>query len=511
MLEPDRPTEGSHTSLNSNSLIPHPASVSAREGSFNLAANTHILVTDATDETRAIGQHLSDRLRPATGYELAVIDAGETQAAGNIHLSLIENADLGEEGYRLTITPAGVTLEAYQPAGLFWGAQTIRLLLPPSIEQPSVQPDPWEIPVGTITDYPRFNWRGMMLDVARHLFSVEDVKRVIDLMALYKMNRLHLHLTDDQGWRLMIESWPNLAAYGGSTAVDSEPGGFYTQADYTEIVAYARSRYITIVPEIDMPGHTNAALASYPELNCDGVAPPLYTGIEVGFSSLCVEKEITYRFIDEMLDEVAALTPGPYLHVGGDEAHSTNRTDYVRFMDRVQDIVATHGKQMVGWAEIAQADLEPTSIAQVWNTTPQAVDEATKNLSAQPDIPVILSPASLVYLDMKYNHDSPLGLQWAGYVDVKTAYDWDPATWADGLSEDRILGVEAPLWSETLLTIDDVEYMMFPRLLCIAEINWSPATTRSWEEFRYRLGVEGIRLAALDVNFYRSPLVDWQD
>lgn len=508
MTDTPLPTVESSTSpLTSNTLIPRPVSVVPGDGSFTLTADTRIAVRDATEETLAVGQYLSEHLRPATGYDLTSIAAPEEA----ITLSLTDDPGLGDEGYRLTITPDGVILEANQPAGLFWGVQTIRLLLPPSIEQSSVQPGPWTLPAGTITDYPRFEWRGMMLDVARHFFSVEDVRRVIDLMAMFKMNRLHLHLTDDQGWRLMIASWPNLAAFGGSTAVGGDPGGFYTQADYAEIVAYARSRYITVVPEIDLPGHTNAALASYPELNCDEQAPPPYTGIEVGFSSLCIEKEITYRFVDEVIGEVAALTPGPYLHIGGDEAHSTHHADYVRFMSRAQDIVASHGKQMLGWEEIASIGLGPTSIAQVWNTAPQAVGQTTESLAAQPEIQVILSPASRVYLDMKYNADSPLGLQWAGYVDVQTAYDWNPATWMDGLPESRILGVEAPLWSETLRTMDDVEYMLFPRLPGLAEIGWSPAGLRRWSEYQARLASMGKRLAALEVNFYRSPLVVWQE
>ncbi|WP_228984746.1 family 20 glycosylhydrolase, partial [Streptomyces sp. DH12] len=183
-----------------------------------------------------------------------------------------------------------------------------------------------------------------MLDVSRHFFSVDEVKRYIDRIALYKINKLHLHLSDDQGWRIAVDSWPRLAAYGGSTEVGGGPGGHYTKDDYREIVRYAASRYLEVVPEIDMPGHTNAALASYAELNCDGVAPPLYTGTEVGFSSLCVGKEITYDFVEDVVREIAALTPGRYLHIGGDEAHSTPHEEYVAFMERVQPVVARYGK-----------------------------------------------------------------------------------------------------------------------------------------------------------------------
>ncbi len=358
------------------------------------------------------------------------------------------------------------------------------------------------VATGVIRDYPRFGWRGMMLDVARHFFDVEDVKRLIDLMAYYKLNRLHLHLTDDQGWRLMIESWPKLATVGGSTAVGGGTGGFYTQADYAEIVAYAQSRYIMVVPEIDLPGHTNAALASYPELNCDDQAPPLYTETEVGFSSLCINKEITYRFVDDVIGEVAALTPGPYIHIGGDEALSTDKEEYIAFIGRVQEIVRAHGKQMIGWEEIAQADLDPSSIAQHWH------DEQAR-VAVEQGVKVIMSPGAHAYLDMKYDDATPLGLDWAGTVNVEKAYDWDPATHIHGVSEADILGVESPLWSETLETIADIEIMTFPRLLGHAEIGWSPATGRSWDEYRQRLATHGPRLTALAVHFYRSPLIQW--
>lgn len=341
-----------------------------------------------------------------------------------------------------------------------------------------------------------------MLDVARHFFGVDDVKRYIDLMAYYKLNRFHMHLSDDQGWRLMIDSWPDLATYGGSTAVGDGPGGYYTQAEYADIVAYAQSRYIVVVPEIDMPGHTNAALTSYAELNCDGQAPPLYTGTEVGFSSLCIDKEITFAFVGDVIREITALTPGPYVHIGGDEAHSTSAEDYLRFIERVQRIVQENGKQMVGWGEIARSELLPTSVVQHWHGdfAQMAVQQGAK---------VIMSPASKAYLDMKYDVSTPLGLNWAGYISVQDAYTWDPATQVDGVSEGDVLGVEAPLWSETLETMADVEYMTFPRLPGYAEIGWSPASGRSWDEYRLRLAAHGPRLAALGVNFYRSPSVPW--
>jgi hexosaminidase len=244
-------------------VIPMPASVTATGDTFTLTEAADILVEPATAELMAIGGYLADKLRPSTGYGLRVLPAAGIRTRGNLYLTM-QGGDpaLGEEGYRLAIAPDLMILVAYQPAGLFRGIQTIRQLLPPSVESSSLQPGPWQMATGTIRDSARFTWRGVMLDVGRHFFGVADVKRLMDLMALYKMNRFHLHLSDDQGWRIMINSWPNLATYGGSTQVGGGGAGYYTQADYADLVAYAQSRYITVVPEIDMPGHTNAALAS---------------------------------------------------------------------------------------------------------------------------------------------------------------------------------------------------------------------------------------------------------
>jgi hexosaminidase len=484
-------------------VIPVPAHIDVIEAVFPLTASAKIYVDPGTDELMAIAQYLAECLSSATGYELQVYEKANPSTKGDIYLTIAEtDPTLGGEGYELSITPDRLCLSAYQPAGLFWGVQTLRQLLPFSSGEVTVRSGVWEIGTGRISDYPRFGWRGVMLDVARHFFGVDDVKQFIDLLAYYKLNRLHLHLTDDQGWRLMIHSWPKLASYGGSSAVGGEAGGYYTQAEYGEIVSYAQSRYITVVPEIDLPGHTSAALASYAELNCNEKAPPLYTGTEVGFSSLCIDKEITYSFVEDVIREVAALTPGPYFHIGGDEAHATKTEDYVRFIQRVQSIVQSCGKQMVGWEEIAQADLLPTSIVQHWlsGMAFNAVKGGAK---------VIMSPASRIYLDIKYDESTPLGLNWAGTIEIDDAYIWDPAQQLQGISENDVLGVEAPLWSETLRTLEDVEYMAFPRLIGCAEIGWSQESNRRWEEYRKRLASHGSRLTAMGINYYRSPLIPW--
>jgi len=349
------------------------------------------------------------------------------------------------------------------------------------------------IPKGA--ERPRYEWRGVMLDVARHFFSVADVERFVDLIARYGLNRLHLHLTDDQGWRIEIRSWPRLAEVGGAGAVGGGPGGRYTQDQYAELVAFCAERGVVVVPEIDLPGHVNAALVAYPELAPAGYTPAPYTGTDVGFSSLDVTSEPTYGFVDDVVREVAALTPGPYFHIGGDEAAATAPADYVRFVERAAEIVLRHGKRLVGWEEIAHAKLPPGTIVQHWKDAElaaRAVDQGAE---------LVMSPARRTYLDMKYDATTELGTVWAGYVGVRDAYEWDPG--------DDVLGVEAALWSETLASIADVEYMAFPRLLATAEVASVSAEERDWEDFRARLAEHGPQLEALGVNFFRAPEVHW--
>ncbi|WP_344047768.1 beta-N-acetylhexosaminidase [Streptomyces thermoalcalitolerans] len=485
-------------------VIPAPASVKAGGTPYRITSGTRIRVDDSP-EVRRIGTYLADILRPSTGYRLPLT----TQGDGGIRLRLAKGP-FGAEGYRLDSGAEGVTITAQEPAGLFHGVQTLRQLLPAAVEKKSVQPGPWLVAGGTIQDRPRFAYRGAMLDVARHFFTVEQVKRYIDELALYKINKLHLHLSDDQGWRIAVDSWPRLATYGGSTQVGGGPGGHYTKADYQEIVRYAASRHLEVVPEIDMPGHTNAALASYAELNCDGVAPPLYTGTKVGFSSLCVNKEITYDFVDDVIREVAALTPGRHLHIGGDEAHSTSPEDYAAFMNRVQPVVARYGKTVIGWHQLTGAGPAKGALAQYWGLdSTSAAEKAQVARAARNGTKLILSPADRVYLDMKYTKDTPLGLAWAGYVEVQRSYDWNPGGYLPDVPESAVLGVEAPLWTETLSTSAHLDTMAFPRLPGAAELGWSPAATHDWDTYKVRLAAQAPRWDALGIGYYRSPQVPW--
>ena len=475
-----------------NPLIPIPVAVSPGSGDFIITDQTRIILAQHDREILALGKQFQAYIEQFAGekLELATGDHGQ----GDIHLHLAENRTLGAEGYELMISTDAVHLQANHPAGLFYGLQTMRQLL-------SFSPG-LSLPALSIQDAPRFAWRGVMLDVARHSFHVEDVKRYLDLISHYKLNRLHLHLSDDQGWRIEIKSWPRLTAIGGRTQVNGGGGGFYTREQYQEIVDYARSRYVMVIPEIDTPGHTNAALASYPELNCDGKAPNPYEGIEVGFSSLCIQKEITYQFLEDVIRELAALTSDPYIHIGGDEARSTSEEDYRKFMHRIQQIVFSHNKIPIGWSEIGEAELDARAIAQHWSG---AAYQGAKEQGCK----IILSPANKTYLDMKYDATTTLGLNWAGFISVKDSYDWEPGSYVEKLEENDILGLEAPLWSETLITIKDIEYMAFPRLPGLAELAWSPKG-RSWDEYKGRLAKHGRHMEALGINFFKSPDVDWE-
>src|SRR5687768_3858001 len=459
-------------------LIPQPASIFESEGNFIISANTKILIQKEKEGITSIANLLSTYLQQISGYPLAIAEHSDPNQ-GNIHLSLNGDTSLGEEGYELSITTDSVQLSASCPAGLFYGAQTLRQLLPTHPSSTVI------LPVISIHDIPRFEWRGAMLDVSRHFFGVDDVKRYIDLISHYKINRLHLHLSDDQGWRIEIKSWPRLTEVGARTQVGGGDGGFYTQEQYQEIVEHAHSRYVVIVPEIDTPGHTNAALASYAELNSSEEAPALYQGTEVGFSTLWINSEITYQFLDDVIRELAALTSGPYIHIGGDEARSTPEEDYKKFIKQIQEIVISHGKTPIGWTEIGSAEILPGTIVQHWVGTSY---QDAKRQGAK----IILSPAKKVYLDMKYDESTSLGLDWAGLVSVKDSYDWEPGSYIEGLEESDILGLEAPLWTETVRTMKDIEYMTFPRLLGIAELAWSPKGQR-WEEYKLHLAAHGKR------------------
>ena len=507
------------STMGAHRLVPMPSSVIPATGApFALTASTPIIVRGANDASRTeavrIAEAMASIFRKSTGHRLVVSAVNGPIPAGALVLRVGAAASFGAEGYELLVSADSAVLSAQTAAGLFRGTQTLRQLLPAGIEAEQAEmrmASAWTVPAGRITDSPRFSWRGGMLDVARHFFTVDEVKQYIDLLALYKLNTLHLHLSDDQGWRVQIDSWPRLTQTGGSTQVGGARGGFYTKADYADIVRYAGERYITVIPEIDMPGHTNAAIASYPELGCSRPTPSVhggtqpagtYSGIRVGWSTLCSDSSTTYRFVTDVVRELAAMTPGPYIHIGGDEVEALSNAQYARFVERVQDIVYSAGKTMVGWEEVGKAKLRPTSIAQLWRSD-------TALLALRQGAKLILSPGPKTYLDMKYTPRTELGLRWAGYIELRTAYDWDPARYSAGLPEESILGVEAPLWTETVQNITAAQFLLVPRLPALAEVAWSAQGVRDWESFRTRIAGHAPRWRMLGINFYPSPQVAW--
>ena len=506
-----------------DNLIPRPSHVALQdEPAFTLESAARIA---ADKPAGPVAEQLASLLRRATGFALPIVQG---TLPGDITLTLEETFDGGPEAYALAVAESGVRLTASTTAGLFNGAQTLRQLFPAAIEGPDAADaspsDPtWVIPAVEIADAPRFAYRGLMLDVARSFFTVAQVKEQIDVMTQFKLNVLHLHLTDDQAWRIEIHDpgaegnpsglpYANLTALGAQGAVEvptATPArgreGFYTQQDFLDIQAYAASRNVLVVPEIDLPGHVNAALAAIPQLNADGVAKSMSTTPAVGWSTLDESLPATYEFVREVLTQLAAITVGPYLHIGGDEALVTGHENYVAMVQEFARIAAGTGKTVVGWNEYAAAELPPGSVIQYWfGDLAPVLKHAEKDGST-----VIMSPAANTYLDQKYAPDSPVGLEWVegGPFTWAEYYNWDPAQ--GGLKDQHILGVEGALWSETVRNNQQAQWLLYPRAVSLAEVAWSSPEVRNAGDFRRRLGALGERLARQGVAFQEAPDVEW--
>ncbi|MEI3843941.1 MULTISPECIES: beta-N-acetylhexosaminidase [Microbacterium] len=443
-------------------------------------------------------------------------------AAGDVVLA-IDPAVSSPEGYVLSVTD-GVRVIGHDAAGLFFGTRTLLQLLQETDEG-------WVVPVVEIEDSPRFGYRGVMLDVARHFFGVEDVERYIDRAVRLKYNALHLHLTDDQGWRIHIDSWPLLTERAATTSAGGDPGGFYTKDDYRRIVEYAAARHMIVVPEIDLPGHTHAIGVAYPELveapvmndgllaDSERLGQPLpvagepYLGWGVGHSSVRIREERTYGFVRDVLTELAEITPGPYLHIGGDESLGTSAEDFAYFVERATALVVETGKTPVAWHEVgAAAGIAEGTVGQYWgNTTPRGTHAEEAAHFVERGGALIMSPSNVTYLDMKYAPDFPLGLDWAGLIDLRTAYSWEPTAIVPGIPDTGVLGVEAPLWTETVRTIEDADRLVFPRVSAIAEIAWSASdgTERTWESFRDRVAGLAAGWAASGIGYHATEEIEW--
>lgn len=494
----------SKTDLSAENMIPKPLKVTPTNGGFALDEFTAIYTSENAEGFEEVGKFLAKKIKGKTDLDIQVNVNEIPNLETVIYINQSDSTEFeGAEAYQLYITPDSIILNSNTAEGAFRGIQTLRQIIPETSNDTLSTSKIWTIPTGKVIDNPQFSYRGSMLDVARHFFSVEDVKKYIDMLAYYKYNVLHLHLTDDQGWRIEIKSWPLLTEIGGSTEVGGEAGGFYTQEEYKDIVAYASERHIVIVPEVDMPGHTNAASVAYPIFNGNGITPELYEGTQVGKSTFATRKDTLYAFLDDVIREISAITPGPYFHIGGDESHVTKKKDYIYFVEKVEKIVQKHGKKMIGWDEIGQADIDSTSVSQFWAGKKNALDAVAKGMK------VILSPATKAYLDMQYDTLSKHGLHWAAYIPTDTAYVWTPESY-EGIPMENILGIEAPLWSETISNIEELEYLAFPRAIGYSELSWTTQENRDWENYKVRLANQAPYLDRMNVKYYPSSLIDWK-
>ena len=528
------------------SLIPAPVSLQVDPGTFVLPKSIIIQAptSDPSNPTQAIKElttHLN--ILPA-GYNVMV--AKNTAGTATIRLSLNKTADtgLGAEGYRLTITPQNIVILANQPAGLFYGVQSLLQLFPPEIESAkklsAIKAINWQIPCVTITDYPRFGWRGLMFDVSRHFFGKEDVKNFIDEMVKYKYNLLHFHLTDDEGWRIQIKSLPRLTEVGAwstrrigtfgtfSAPTPDEPkdnGGFYTQDDIRELVKYAKDRFVDILPEVDVPGHSMAAIVSYPELSCTEGAEKyrVVSGekfmdwpgpVALVDNTLCPANEKIYPFLDKVFTEVAALFPFGYIHVGGDECAKNfwEKSDAVKqlmqkeglktmeevqsyFEKRVEKIVESKGKKVIGWDELLEGGLAPNAAVMSWRGISGGI--AAAKLGHQ----VVMSPTTFVYLDYMQG-DALLEPPVYATLRLNTAYSFEPVP--DGVDPKLVKGGQANLWTEQVYNTRHLQYMIWPRSLAIAECLWSPKAKKDWNSFAKRTEANFARMDVEQVKYARS-------
>jgi hexosaminidase len=513
-------------------LMPLPQKMERREGAFTLQSRTLIRVDPAA---QAAGDYLANVLRKATGYPLVAASSPAPRAAkGSIVLTTADaKASLGPEGYELTVTPASVVLRAPGKAGLFYGVQTLLQLMPAQVYVAEPVPGQiWQIPAVTIEDQPRFKWRGLLFDVARHFFTKAEVKQMIDALASQKVNTLQLHLTDDQGWRVEIGKYPKLTQVGAwrdeagfgldpklSTTyrADGKYGGCYTKADIRELVAYAASRHITIVPEIEMPGHSCAALSAYPELSCTGgpYTPNTKGGVFAGV--YCAGNDATFEFLQNVLAEVCEMFPGKYIHIGGDEVPKDNwkkcpkcqarmkqeglKTEHELqsyFIRRIEKFINSQGRTLIGWSEIREGGLAQNAVVMDW------IGGAVEAASAGHD--VIMSPTKFCYVDyyQSTNHAAePKAI--GGYLPLSKVYSFEPIPDnLDAQYQPHILGAQGNLWTEYVPNFKQAQYMAFPRLCALAEIGWSPRESRNWEDFTRRLQTQFQRFDRLGINYRKG-------
>lgn len=511
-------------------IIPLPAEYEIGEGYFTVTPETQIVVSGENPELDTLATYLAEILSTIT-WEVPEIRHSTIETGQTIQLKLDRKTGYeNEEAYKLSVTPERIVITAPTPHGIFYGIQTLRQLLPPQIEyeDPSLVPQniKWTIPVIEIYDYPRFEYRGMHLDVCRHFFPVKFIKHYLDLMAMYKMNRFHWHLTDDQGWRIEIKQYPKLTKVGawrdstligpyGTDRYEHERyGGFYTQEEIREVVEYAADRYITVIPEIEMPGHASAALASYPWLGCNpdkGYHVQSTWGV---FEEIYCPSERTFTFLENVLTEVMALFPSEYIHIGGDEAPKTawensklaqevikreglkNEHELQSyFVTRIEKFLNAHGRQIIGWDEILQGGLAPNATVMSWRGIEGGIKAARQGHD------VIMTPTSYCYLDYYQADKETEPLAIGGFTPLPKVYSFEPIPEAlDKKEAQHILGAQANIWTEYIRSGNKVEYMAYPRAVAMAEVNWSEKEDRNWEDFLKRLQSQFERWEIMGVN-----------
>jgi len=521
-------------------IVPLPQKVERLPGSFLVSPNTVIVIPAGDDEIKQVAEYLAGRLKQGTGWDLQVMETSPSQAAGpsNNIFYFHKTEDFGRpsEGYRLTVEPAKTTLEAGGPPGFFYAVQTILQLLPAEAFSSSAVPGVrWSIPAVRIADAPRYPWRGMLLDVSRHFFTKEFIERYIDFLVMHKMNTFHWHLTDDQGWRIEIKKYPHLTEVGAWRAdreadvwTKREPqregekatyGGFYTQEDIKEVVEYAKSRFVTIVPEIEMPGHCMSALTAYPQYSCTGGPFNVPTGSVWPITHVyCPGNEETFAFIEDILSEVTALFPGAYIHIGGDEVDKANwkkcqkcqarmKAEGLKteeelqswFIRRVEKFLNARGKQLIGWDEILEGGLAPNAAVMSWRGTEGGTAAARQGHD------VVMTPTSHCYFDYYQGQpgDEPPAI--GGYLTLSKVYSFNPMPDELDVEEaHHILGAQANLWTEYIDTPSHAEYMTFPRIAAIAEVGWTVKNARSWEDFAKRMTAQYERYRRAGINFAKS-------
>ena len=516
------------------SIIPMPAEMETTNGLFKLTEETTIFLTSDQPEILRIAELLVEKYRNVSGITLntEIVKAEQLPKNGIIFSSDITDEELGEEGYQLSVSKDQIIAKAPTIHGLFYAYQTICQLLPAEIEANSVQNNvDWSIPCVEIRDSPRYKWRGLHLDVGRHMMPVEFIKKYIDNMAMHKLNTFHWHLTEDQGWRIEIKKYPKLTEVGAwrketvigharqkNAQYDGKPyGGFYTQEEIKEVVKYAKDRFITVVPEIELPGHSTAAIAAYPKLGVTGKQPEVTTTWGV-FPDIYNVDDATFSFLEDVLTEVMDLFPSKYIHIGGDEAPKDQWKASAKiqkqikklglknehelqsyFITRIEKFLNSKGRQIIGWDEILEGGLAPNAAVMSWRGEAGGIEAAkSKHL-------VVMTPGSHVYFDHYQGNPEFEPLAIGGFTTLEKVYSYEPTPSELTAEESQyIMGAQANVWTEYMKTPEKVEYMVFPRLSALSEVLWSPKEKRNWADFKTRMPKQLSRYDERGINYSKS-------